>query len=98
MTRFILRMILILFISGNTGLVQAQEKGAGGQEPVNKHYEKKKRQREKQNEKAKKDEQKRHEQIQDKKTRKRMKKNRKKAERLKKNKREPFFQRLFRKK
>jgi hypothetical protein len=41
---------------------------------------------------------KRHERIQDKKTRKRMKKNRKKAERAKKNKRDPFFQRVFRKK
>lgn len=66
--------------------------------PKNEHFEKKKKEREKEAEKAEKEGKKRHQKIQDKETRKRMKKNKKKAERLQKGKNPlTIWQRIFNK-
>lgn len=96
-----IKRIAILLIAASLTIVGSNnvfaQEGGGEGPPRNKHYEKEKKKREKDSKKAEKEAFKRHEMIQDKATRKRMKKNRKRAERQKKNKKDPFFQRIFRK-
>ncbi len=88
-------MVLVFFIgmSSFSSVSYAQE------EPVNKHYEKKKEKRAKEAKKAEAEILKQHEDIQTKNTKKMMKESKKKSKRLKKGKsNEPFYKKWFIKK
>lgn len=93
MTSILKHLLLIfslLFVGVITTDYSAQE------EPVNEHFEKKKKERKKDAENAEAEILKHHEEIQSKQTQKMMKKTKKKSKRLKKGKHaQPFYKRWF---
>lgn len=86
-------LFIILFSIALAGTIQSTY---GQGEPVNKHYEKKKKERKKDAEQAEKEILEHHEDIQSRQTKKMMKETKKKSKRLKKGKTsEPFYKKWF---
>ena len=98
--RFLILIVLFLFVSVNQSLAQkVKQPATGNTKKQMKRLEKMEKQKKKENEKAEKELIKEHVKLQDKSTRKMMKRSKKKSSRNKKGKHvEPFWKKWFRKK